>query len=320
MILRRVSLPLIIILLLITIWPSSAVAQSPDQMYFPQYGHWVRGEFLTLYRSASDPARLFGQPITGVFPDSFRPGIQVQYFERARMDYDPSHPAGERVTLANLGEYTYDENHAGQPADFSTSTSMCRQFSNGKSVCFAFLQFYDANNGAKFFGQPISDTEYLDGRLVQYFQRARMEWRNEMPTGQKVVLTELGLIDFERRVANPNLRKPEASDNVMLIEPKVYAFVAHPLMASGQQQQIYVLVRDQYDAPLPGAQVMISLIYPDGHTENRRLSAFTNADGVTQDTFTVKQVEPNQVIRINVEADISSDLTGSAATWFRIWW
>ena len=320
MTLRRALFPLIIVLLLITAGLSTAGAQTSDQEYFPQYGHWVRGEFLTLYHSASDPARLFGQPITGVFPDRFHPGLQVQYFERARMDYDPTRPVGQRVSLADLGEFVYDENQAGQPADFSTSTNMCRQFSNGKSVCFAFLQFYDTNNGAKYFGLPLSNTEFLDGRLVQYFQRARMEWRSEMPTGQKVVLTELGLIDFDHRVADPSLRKAEASDNVMLIQPKVYAFIAHPLMANGQRQQIYVLVRDQYDNPLPGTQVMITLVYPDGHTESRRPAAFTNADGVTQDSFSVQHVDPNQVIQINVEADISSDLKGSATTWFRVWW
>lgn len=318
--LRRAIFSLMLLLLLALAGWSSAGAQSSDQQYFPQYGHWVRGEFLTLYRSAGDPARIFGEPITGVFPDRLRPGIQVQYFERARMDYDPTKPVGQRVSLANLGEYIYDDTQSGQPADFSTSTNMCRVFSNGKSVCFAFLQFYNAYNGEKYFGMPLTGTEYLDGRLVQYFQRARMEWRSEMPTGQKVVLTELGVIDFDHRVADPSLRKAEASDNVMLIEPKVYAFIAHPLMANGQQQQIYVLVRDQYDNPLPGTQVMITLVYPDGHTERRRPAAFTNADGVTQDAFNVAHVSPNQVIQINVEADISSDLKGSATTWFRIWW
>jgi hypothetical protein len=228
---RRALLPLITILLLGLAGLSSSAAQKSDSQYFPQYGHWVRGEFLDLYNSASDPARLFGAPITGVFNDPLRPGIQIQYFERARM-----------------------------------------------------------------------------------------EWRNEMPTGQKVVLTELGQIDFDHRVANPSLLRAEPSDNVKLIEPKVYAFTAHPLMASGQKQQIYVLVRDQYDQPLPGTQVMITVVYPDGHSENRRPQAFTDADGVTQDSFIVENVEPNQVVQVNVEADISGDLKGAASTWFRIWW
>lgn len=318
--LRRVLLPLITALLLGLVGFSSATAQKSDSQYFPQYGHWVRGEYLALYNSASDPARIFGQPITGVFNDPLRPGIQMQYFERARMDYDPTKPAGQRVTLANLGSFIYQENQAGQPVDFSTSSGMCRQFSNGKSVCFAFLQFYDSFNGPKFFGMPISNTEYIDGRLVQYFERARMEWRNEMPTGQKVVLTELGQIDFDHRIANPSLLRAEPSDNVKLIEPKVYAFIAHPLIANGQKQQVFVLVRDQYDQPLPGTQVMITVIYPDGHSENRRPQAFTDADGVTQDSFTVENVAPNQVIQVAVEAEISADLKGAASTWFRIWW
>ncbi|HEX9018669.1 MAG TPA: hypothetical protein VF806_05760, partial [Anaerolineaceae bacterium] len=62
---------------------SAVRAQKTDSQYFPQYGHWVRGEFLQMYQSASDPERIFGEPITAVFPDRLRPGIQVQYFERA---------------------------------------------------------------------------------------------------------------------------------------------------------------------------------------------------------------------------------------------
>lgn len=299
---------------------SAVRAQKTDSQYFPQYGHWVRGEFLQMYQSASDPERIFGEPITAVFPDRLRPGIQVQYFERARMDYDPTKPVGQRITLANLGDFVFQDNQSGQPADFSTNSNMCRQFSNGKSVCFAFLQFYDNFNGAKYFGQPLSNTEFMDGRLVQYFERVRMEWRNEMPTGQKVVLTELGQIDFDHRVADPTLRRAEASDNIKLIEPQVYAFTARPLLASGQEQQIFVLVRDQYENPLPGAQVMITVVYPDGHSESRRPEGLTNADGFTLDRFTVQHVDPNQVIQIQVEADITGDLKGTATTWFRIWW
>ena len=57
----------------------------------------------------------------------------------------------------------------------------CGTFDNGFSVCYAFLQFYDANNGSLFFGNPISFVEVIDGRYVQYFDNVRMEWWPDRP-------------------------------------------------------------------------------------------------------------------------------------------
>ena len=47
--------------------------------------------------------------------------------------------------------------------------------------------------GEAYFGEPISPMEVMpNGRLVQYFERARMEWWPEKPTGMRVVLTDVG--------------------------------------------------------------------------------------------------------------------------------
>jgi hypothetical protein len=300
---------------------STVSAKDDGGEYFPRYGHWVRGEFLTLYHTVSDPSRIFGEPITAVFSDPLRPGIEIQYFERARMDYDPSKPEGKRVNLANLGEFVYADNHEGQPAGFSTATNMCRQIpENGPWVCFAFLQFYDANNGAVYFGKPLADAEFVDGRLVQYFERARMEWRTEMPAGQRVVLTELGQIDFDRRIGNSDLLKAEQSNIISLTEPRVYAFTNHPLIANEQKQQLYILVTDQYNFPLSGVQVMVSVTYPGNRVENHVLGATTNKDGIVEDEFTVSNVQPNQVISVSVEANVSAGVKATTQTWFRTWW
>lgn len=299
---------------------SRVSAQQSDSEYFPRYGHWVNGEFLLLYHSVDDPARIFGDPITGVFADPIRPGFQMQYFERARMDFDPTRAIGHRVSLANLGEFVYGENQAGDPPGFSNASNMCRQFENGFYVCFAFLQFYDGSQGPVYFGQPISDAKYLEGRMVQYFERARMEWRAEMPVGQRVVLTELGQIDFDRRVGDPSLRIAEKSNAITLIQPKTYVFTARPLIADGQQQKLFILVTDQYNHPIPGVQVLVRLEFPDKHVENRRLNGQTDADGLIHDQFRIQGVRPNEVVKVTVEGYLSADLKGTASTWFRVWW
>lgn len=305
--------------LLLCVGISYGSAQQSKSEYFPRHGHWVRDDFLKLYHSVKDPQRIFGYPITSVFPDRVRPGIQIQYFERARMEYDPTKPADQRVSLANLGEFVYKEDQPGAEADYSTS-GMCRRFPNGKLVCYAFIQFYDANDGPVVFGQPISNAESVDGHIVQYFERARMEWRTEMPANQKVVLTELGQIDFDRHIGDNSLLKPDPSNEVQLVELQVYAFTAHPLVAAGQEQQIFVYVRDQFGNPLPNIPVMLTILTPGKQAESRRPAGYTNADGVTQDKFTVDNVQPNQVVQVTVEADIAQDLKGTAETWFRTWW
>jgi hypothetical protein len=55
------------------------------------------------------------------------------------------------------------------------------------------MAFFDAQGGVDFFGYPRTEQIVLDGRLVQYFQRARMEYFPEQAGTPFVVqLTLLG--------------------------------------------------------------------------------------------------------------------------------
>lgn len=61
----------------------------------------------------------------------------------------------------------------------------------GIPVAQEFLAFYESNGGAQIIGKPLAEP-YLDprdGRLVQYFQRIRLEIE---PITERVVLTPLG--------------------------------------------------------------------------------------------------------------------------------
>ena len=64
----------------------------------------------------------------------------------------------------------------------------------GHNVKGDFLKFYNCNPNAVFlYGYPITE-EFVnkDGKTVQYFQRARFEYRADLPEGQRVQLTQLG--------------------------------------------------------------------------------------------------------------------------------
>jgi hypothetical protein len=291
-----------------------------DPKPFPETGHWVSGDILEFYSSFDDPERIFGSPITETFQDPIRENIQIQYFERVRIEFDPSKPAGKRVTLADLGAWLYDETQRGIPANIPVNNPLCRHFpKNDKDVCFGFLQLYDRYNGAELFGEPVSDVEFVNNRLVQYFERVRMEWRNEMPINQKVVLTEIGRIDFDRRIGNPLLLEPVFIPNVPTV-PSVKAFVSHPLLASGNQQVLFVIVRDQFFRPISDAQVEVTVVYSDKSQVNLRVNQPTNSDGVTKTAFTVNDVTPNQVVELKVTALTTTGQEAIGNTWFRIWW
>lgn len=291
-----------------------------DPKPFPETGHWVSGDILAFYYSFDDPERLFGNPITEAFPDPIRDNIQIQYFERVRMEYDPAKPSGHRVTLADLGSWLYDETQRGMAVNMPVNNPLCRHFpKTEKYVCFGFLQLYDRYNGEVLFGQPISDVEYVNNRLVQYFEHVRLEWRNEMPVNQKVVITEIGRIDFDRRIGNPMLLEPVFIPNVPAI-PTVKAFVEHPLLANGNQQQLFVIVRDQFFRPIENAQVEVTVVYSDNNVVNLRMNQPTNADGFTKNTFTVNNVTPNQIVEIKVNVRTPTGQESDGSTWFRIWW
>lgn len=317
---RRILLLLAILLIVSSLSAKPFQDIDQDPLPFPETGHWVSGEFLDFYQSVDDPRRIFGLPITEVFEDPLRSNIQIQYFERVRMELDPSKPEGERVSLANLGEWLYDETQRGTRVDIAVNNPLCRHFpKNDKYVCYGFLQLYDRYEGVKVFGEPVSDVEYVNNRLVQYFERVRMEWRNELPLNQKVVITEIGRIDYERRIGNstPDKRVYFPKEPV---QPSVRAFVDQPLLARGEDQKVFVLVRDQFFRPVEGARVEISLTSTGLDSININVPQPTNSDGLTYQSIKIPNVSPNQVIDIKVKVRTLDRTEGQGSTWFRIWW
>ena len=179
-----------LILLPLGVSANTIQAQSSDSIFFEETGHWVRGLFLEKYKSTDDPLLIFGYPISDEILD-VDSGITTQYFQRARMDL-----LDGVVEIAALGKELYS---AGTPLEVDPSkSSSCRYFSETeKSVCYAFLQFYDKHNGYEFFGFPISDLELQGERYVQYFEKARMEFRPELGNGERIALADLGSIYYD---------------------------------------------------------------------------------------------------------------------------
>jgi hypothetical protein len=65
----------------------------------------------------------------------------------------------------------------------------------GQLVSHAFLQYFDQHGGLDSFGLPISPELVEEGVVVQYFQRARFQYKPEMAGTPYAV--QLGLIGDE---------------------------------------------------------------------------------------------------------------------------
>ena len=121
--------------------PGSAIAQTATVQFFPETGHYVRGDFLRFYQSAPDPRLVYGYPITEAITS--KDGRTVQYFQRARFELRKDLPESQRVQLTPMGQALY------QRADQLRldNASGCDLFPTGFSVCLAFLDFFKANGG-----------------------------------------------------------------------------------------------------------------------------------------------------------------------------
>lgn len=282
-------------------------------------GFFVRGAFLAQYNSVPNPLDIYGLPMTQEFEGISALGVRttMQYFTKARFDLLRT-PQGEQVVVAPLGELLYPG--PGPLAPVPSEGPACRRFAaTGKSVCYAFLQFYDANDGSANFGNPISDLEIREGRYVQYFQKARMEWQPERDADSHVVLTDLGKRHFDLVMYDADaIQQRGSAAPGQPIYPQAHAFVARPLVAAQQSQTLYVIVRDRYRKPVSGASVTVTVNLPDGQRVAYGLQG-SDANGIATLTFPVGELQPRQVVTIEVLV-IANGEEARAQSWFRVWY
>jgi hypothetical protein len=79
-------------------------AKNPNCDFFPETGHNVCYSFRSFYLEHGG-LDIFGYPVTETLYENDR---FVQYFQRARMEWHPERPGGERVQLSMLGVLYFD--------------------------------------------------------------------------------------------------------------------------------------------------------------------------------------------------------------------
>lgn len=323
----RSRIRVVILLTLLAIMVSSAptTALSETSRYFPETGYYVSGIFLEKFNSVPDPLKIFGYPITDEFTapgSSPVAGLRVQYFQKTRFEYHPNELPGNQVQIANLGSDIFSLEDPGLPLlVLPKNHPECRYYAEtGNQICMAFLNFYDKHGGRIQFGLPVSNIVTVNSRLVQYFEKARFEWREELPIGQRVVLTNLGQIYFGL-YEDPSLKRQSAESALIpntILELKVSAFPLHAVMPASGKQTIFILVQDQQSRPVQGAQITLTLRYADG-SETKLTLIGANADGIASVTLTVED-KPLGLVEVIVSANLNSQVKHQTRTSFRIWW
>lgn len=198
-----------------------AVQAQSDERCFPETGYCISGRFREFWEQ-NGGLSVFGLPITPQQAEVIgEQPLQVQWFERTRLELHPENTSPYDVLLGRLGVDRLDQQGRNW---FTFPQSVphpgCRFFSEtGHNVCGDILATWRANGleldgqsgksdaeNLALFGLPLSDAQIetlSDGKqyTVQWFERARVELHPENAPPYHVLLGLLGSEVYAERSA-----------------------------------------------------------------------------------------------------------------------
>jgi hypothetical protein len=249
------------------------------------------------------------------------------------MEWHPLNTAPFKVQLGLLVDelgYSFPAAHPDEVPS-STGGGLHQHFpETNHVVSYAFLDYFRDHGEVNIFGYPRSEFIYEGGRVVQYFQRARMEWHPEKEVGAQISLANLGEIyverfgipgDYDDPVPPPQelgegaLIAPRANQGVTGLE--LSASVRYAITGRQGTQTLTVYVDDQQRKPVKGAAVSMVARYPS----NRQPLALgrTNERGFTRGSFEILPTPPGERVIIDVTVTFE-DLEETTQTFFVAWW
>lgn len=295
--------------------PVVSNAQDDGRFYVAETGHWITNDFLATYQSVSDPQTIFGFPITDAYINQTTNRV-VQYFQRALFELHPENPPELRVEIKRLGEYLYQK---GEVLSIPQNFPACQYFPDTRhQVCYAFLDYFKAHGGIAQFGYPISEIQIQEGRIVQWFQRACFEWHPELPSGNRVTLSELGQRYFDIR-REDHLRLKSDSETIQtqtILRLQARAFPEIAVVPQQAKQSIYVILQDQNLRPVSNVTAILTIKYPSGNEAT--LVSMTDVNGVANIPVPVNE-QVRGIVEVSVKVSLNS-LEQTTRTSFRIWW
>ncbi len=295
------------------VWRAWAQGQGVRRRYFPETGHTVQGDFLKTYEAVPQAETLLGYPITEMVETN---GIYRQYFQRAVMQQGPNDEQPKFLELGRIFWRELQDKVDRRPADLrGISLNSCEVIEE-HFVCRDFLTFYRAY--ADVIGPPVSDAQWENGVLVQYFRGVRLVYRDGLVTP-----SDLGVWFFEFFEPNKTLRLPVVGDFAPMREiARIHADaeVAKITTARGEAQTLYVLVTDQIGQPLHHAEITVTLTDIRGNrlaASTDRQKFYTNAQGGAEITFDAPQIIGRVIVYVTVAYQDKRVVT---QTTFRVWY
>ena len=326
----------VIVCLVIALGIQPTWAQGSETRYFQETGFNVSGEFLEFY-DKNGGLSIFGYPLTKEYTEN---GLTVQYFQRVRMEKHLDGSGLYTVQIGLLGEQLGYRQAPIPEAEIPPENHPDKAYfpETGHTVSFAFLKFFHEKGGLDIFGYPISEWIIeANGRIVQYFQRGKMEWYPENPPGQRVQLGMLGTIYVEQfvdpiqrtrddvRILSDSIPEPaptsESITEPAALEIKELAVSATPMYAIiplDGTQTLHVYVHNQEGRGVPGASVEIQVQYNKNRADSFVLPP-TNKAGLTQLDFPMQDASPGYVIVVNLSVRYG-EIQATTTTAFLPWW
>ncbi|MGA9533178.1 MAG: hypothetical protein WBR18_10725 [Anaerolineales bacterium] len=274
-----------------------AVAQTGGR-FFAETGHTLDTRFLD-YFDRHGGTDIFGFPITESFSDPDTDQL-IQYTENVRFEWVIDEEGIGHAALRPLGEilggwYLPDESSQGDGRG-------CRYFEeSGHAICYAFLAFFNTHGGQDLFGLPISDFVIQNDRIVQYFQFFRLDWYPDAPEPDQIRVGALGREHFRIVGYDPALLQPVSAPNnqdYRITEIRPSASVGNPSIAPGQDEAIYLVVRDQNLLPVEGAVALLVVHSPAG--DRYFLMPKSDAQGLSQLSFSIGEVARGSKINVDL--------------------
>lgn len=276
--------------------PAATRQDAQPPQFFPQTGHTVRDPFVGYFLQTGGLAS-YGYPITDDYVDP-ETHLLVQYFEKARFEWHPGNDAPYKVQLgllgSDLGKQTGPIPIEKIPAPNDPS---CQYFDQtGHSMCYVFRDYWLNNGGLDRFGYPITEYTTENGLVVQYFQRARMEWHPEVVTGSHIQLAPLGQIYYLSAGFDPTRIDPVGAaghlGQVTTLRARASVFKPNPV--ANDTQTAFVFVTDQFGRPVSGVAVTLIITYPQGQQSFTLLP--TNASGTSFQTFALPKLDAGTIV------------------------
>jgi hypothetical protein len=223
----RVGLYLVVVLVvggvLATALPSAAYVQL-GRRCFAETPYCIEGRIREFWEQ-NGGLSVFGFPIRAQHEQSVEGrDLQVQWFQRHRIELHPNNPYPYDIQLGRLGDARLQQRGDKWWSVFSTEAPSggCRFFSEtGHNICGRFWTAW-RTNGLERDGNPYSKTEaenlalfglplsgehtetYREGTFtVQWFERARFEYHPELANTPYVVLFGLLSNEIARAAGNP---------------------------------------------------------------------------------------------------------------------